>query len=576
MIEVIRGGARLLGSLPIAIGLLVAIATLLAWGTLYEARYGTAAVQRVVYQAWWFQALLGFLAVNLAVAAGARWPWQRRHTPFLLAHLGIILILLGGILGGRLGLEGQLVIAEGHAERLLRLPQKVLTIADVREGAAVQVPMAFEARAWVEAPRLPIRTVLAGRPLELMVERYLPDAAVEEHVSDDNAQEHPAIRLRLAHEGRTAELWLFARDPQHFGARVGEAHVMFLEPTSPEQLAELLDPPSSEAPRGVVRLTLQESGRQLDVPVPERLHEPIALDGTPYRLTFREYFTDLAVSEQGVANRSPQPRNPAVALTLAGPSGTDAHLLFAFHPEFGALHGFAPKNPVELRYAWTGRGLLPPRSIGLLRLASGELSAALTDGEGRVERVERVEVGSPYEHEAIGYTFEVTAHWPRARRTERVVARGRQVRQEALLVRAPGAEPAWVLSGEPATLTPGDGQPLRIAYGPAVRELPFAVKLIDFRREDYPGTQMAAAFESDVELSDPGRGLVLMKRISMNKPLRYRGFHLYQASFVEGPVETTVLAVRKDPGTPLVYTGFLIVLAGVVLMFATRGRTQPL
>ena len=104
-----------LGSLLVAAPLLVTIATVLAWGTLYEARFGTASVQRLVYHAWWFQALLGFLAVNLATAAWQRYPWKRQHAPFVLAHLGIILILLGGILGGRFGIEGQLFIPEGDA-----------------------------------------------------------------------------------------------------------------------------------------------------------------------------------------------------------------------------------------------------------------------------------------------------------------------------------------------------------------------------------------------------------------------------------------------------------------------------
>jgi hypothetical protein len=80
---------KLLGSLTIAVPLLVAIAVVLAWGTIYETRFGTAAVQRFIYRAWWFQGLLAFLAVNLALAALERYPWKRRHLPFVLAHLGI-------------------------------------------------------------------------------------------------------------------------------------------------------------------------------------------------------------------------------------------------------------------------------------------------------------------------------------------------------------------------------------------------------------------------------------------------------------------------------------------------------
>ena len=119
-----KAALRWMGSLRIAVPLLVSIAAVLAYGTIYETRFGTAAVQRFLYQSWWFQLLLGFLAVNLAVAALSRYPWKRNHAPFVLAHLGIILILAGGIIGGRFGIEGQLIIPEGQAERDAMLAHK--------------------------------------------------------------------------------------------------------------------------------------------------------------------------------------------------------------------------------------------------------------------------------------------------------------------------------------------------------------------------------------------------------------------------------------------------------------------
>ena len=50
----LRAVVELLGSVKIAVPLLIAIAAVLGWGTIYEARVGTAAVQRFVYHAWWF------------------------------------------------------------------------------------------------------------------------------------------------------------------------------------------------------------------------------------------------------------------------------------------------------------------------------------------------------------------------------------------------------------------------------------------------------------------------------------------------------------------------------------------
>ena len=67
-------------------------------------------------------------------------------------------------------------------------------------------------------------------------------------------------------------------------------------------------------------------------------------------------------------------------------------------------------------------------------------------------------------------------------------------------------------------------------------------------------------------------GVILMRQISMNHPLKYRGFSCYQSSYLaSGPSETTVLSVRSDPGTPLVYAGFIIVVFGCAGLFWFRG-----
>jgi cytochrome c biogenesis protein ResB len=110
-----------------------------------------------------------------------------------------------------------------------------------------------------------------------------------------------------------------------------------------------------------------------------------------------------------------------------------------------------------------------------------------------------------------------------------------------------------------------------VEYRPAERALPVTIKLLDFRKIDYPGTAMAAGFESDVQLSDPDRGVILMRTVRMNQPLRYRGFSFFQSSYIPGAHEATVLAVRNDPGTPLVYAGFLIILGGMVALFLRHG-----
>ena len=100
----------------------------------------------------------------------------------------------------------------------------------------------------------------------------------------------------------------------------------------------------------------------------------------------------------------------------------------------------------------------------------------------------------------------------------------------------------------------------------------FKLMLRDFRMEQYPGTDRPASFESDVTLKDDSRGLVKDVTISMNKPLAYRGYHIYQSgySLAEGAPETSIFSVGKDAGVPLKYFGTMVMVIGIITMFYTR------
>lgn len=568
---------RLIGSLYIAVPLLLAIATVLAWGTIYETRFGTAAVQEAVYRAWWFQTLLGFLAVNLAIAAARRWPWRRDHTPFVLAHLGIILILIGGIVGGRFGIDGQLIIAEGDTARWLELPGNVLVVHEPNPGTHHVLPMRFAASA-DQTPHALFRVPLDAGEARVVVDRYYPDAIRQEHVMDDGPSSNPAIQFRLWHDEQEAELWLFARDPERFGLGWGEAHVLFLEPATEAQRAQLLGVSTDDAspPRGVVSVRLPGDTQGRDVPVPERMGEPVALGDSGYTVTFRDYFPDFSITEQGIVSRSEAPNNPAIAFVLEGPEGTDAHLLFALHPDFPVLHGRSQRIAADVSYTHPAAGGLPPNAIALLREPSGGFTAVLSGPAGERQVVPAIETGTRYRHPWLAYEFSVEQLYARARVLQTFTNRSHEVKMEAIHVmieRGGHTAESWLALRESADLTLGE-KPLVVEYRPDQRALPFTVKLLDFRKIDYPGTQMAAGFESDVEVADAQRGLILVRKISMNNPLRYRGYSLFQSSYVPGPVETTILSARNDPGTPAVYAGFLIVIAGVIWMFVSRSRRK--
>ncbi|MCB1174579.1 MAG: cytochrome c biogenesis protein ResB [Leptospiraceae bacterium] len=97
-----------------------------------------------------------------------------------------------------------------------------------------------------------------------------------------------------------------------------------------------------------------------------------------------------------------------------------------------------------------------------------------------------------------------------------------------------------------------------------LRQLPFEIELIDFVKEDHPGTQMARSYSSEVNLIDSDVHQRVL--ISMNHPLRHKGYTLYQSSFIQaGMGETTVLAVVENVGRLFPYISSLIMCIGLLL-----------
>lgn len=122
--------------------------------------------------------------------------------------------------------------------------------------------------------------------------------------------------------------------------------------------------------------------------------------------------------------------------------------------------------------------------------------------------------------------------------------------------------------------------------GGMLRPLPFTVTLQHFAIETQPARMAAPAeaqgtlrvswpgdaaagfrppirnFRSTVMLAENGR-MVRQGDVAVNAPLTWRGYALYQAGYNPRDPAWTSLLVVHDPGVPVVYTGFALLLAGL-------------
>lgn len=109
-----------------------------------------------------------------------------------------------------------------------------------------------------------------------------------------------------------------------------------------------------------------------------------------------------------------------------------------------------------------------------------------------------------------------------------------------------------------------DGRPYALIFGKNQTQLPFSVKLIDFQKQTYGGTETAKSYASDIVIKDGA--LDWPVRIEMNVPLRYRGYTFFQSSFEQGPdFETTILAVVENKGWLFPYIGTFGLALGLLL-----------
>ena len=140
-----------------------------------------------------------------------------------------------------------------------------------------------------------------------------------------------------------------------------------------------------------------------------------------------------------------------------------------------------------------------------------------------------------------------------------------------LVVRPAGGEPVrLLLFGEDVAATNflHEGAAWTLALRRVRVPLPFVVTLKDFVRELHPGTSMAKAFSSKVEVSSDGVDRTLT--ISMNKPMRDRGYTLFQASYSEQPgrPQVSTFAVTRNVGRLIPYVSTGVVVLGMIWHFA--------
>lgn len=562
---------RTVGSLWLAAVLLSLISVAMACATVFESVHGTENALAFFYKSWWFESLLALLAVNAASAIITRYPFSRRQLGFLTTHCSLLLILAGALITQKFGIDGRLFIVEGQSQEAFTLPQEVLrlSIASAETSMEISPPRMLT----TQPADLPDPPSLVHGDVRAEVVRYAPESTVLTEMADDGPHPQLAVEVSFSADGLESPVWIMAGQLR----QVGEVEIACRQLNSEEELRRLTStvPATQPAGKGLVRIEYQ--GTPYELPLEDCLAATQPVDQTGLSLRVLRYLPHAVVAGRGkLDNASNEPMNPAIEVELTGAGGTERRFAFARFPDFQSMHGHLLNPDVKIVLAMPD---IAPQSapVEILSGPGDALHVRFSNGREFIVQELRPGVASP-------------TPFPDRKLSVLRVFKNARVRQTVLPGRHSDAEPApailvrlttgsessetWVQKRRHQTIALG-GQPYHLDYEDKSVPLGFKVALESFKIRNYPGTSRPRSYESRITISDPATGAQDSRIISMNRPTSYGRYTFYQSSYhdLSGRM-ASVLSVSWDPGKPLVFAGYGLMMAGMLLVLINRLRAS--
>jgi hypothetical protein len=334
-------------SFYLAILLLSVILLVIAIATIFESQHDADYAHFMVYRTKWFEGLLVLLCVNFICAALSRLPWKTRHTGFLITHLGLLVTLAGSAVSRYGGYEGQLALLEGETGRQCRTKTQLVRVQEGDDEYLFDVEIKYDPPSESDPLKL-----LAG-PYKIHIDKFYPNATMQDVVTSDGEVENPAVKLWLTTPAGLTDFWLLSRDEKKSRRNLGPAVIQFVEADSQEALEGLMKKPGTEAPdKGKLIISLAD-GENLELDVAAQLGKPYDLGEGKGKLTVTEHH-EQAEGTDNVASGGPD-ANPAVFFEIKSnsmPNLGKGDWLFYYSP-YRRSQQWAGFANIELRLAAT-------------------------------------------------------------------------------------------------------------------------------------------------------------------------------------------------------------------------------
>jgi hypothetical protein len=561
-----------LGSLQLALILLGTIAIACAAATVTESEFSTKVAQVYIYKAPWFLIWLGVLCINLFAVTITRWPWEKKHTGFIVTHYGIITLLFGAIVGLQTGFEGNVTLHKDKPPvRKITVNRSIIQVESPNDTALYVMP--FDASSARPSEKRPRVFEVPASDLKIVADAVSENLLKEEKLlPSESGTPGVMLRLKSPRMGQTLNMPLVLEgaaptEKDFFGL----AKILLqseLPPPSPKKDAEtqvvfgrFAPVVQDNGPATGVKVLLSEDGKKVTIISPDAtsatylradlMKSPLQAGGVT--ITIEEYWPDFEMREGRPSTKSDLPNNPAALVRIQAAAGDSKPSLVMVAEADG------------IRY----------------QLQRG----------GTTQAAGKAKVGDSFSLGWADWQAEVIAAYPKAEivtevKPGPVLPAGESgipgFRARLVSPSIADAPTRWVPSGDITALTDGRNV-VRIGYGLELRPIPFTLKLVDFEVPRYEGTETPSNFIATLEFKDNATGEVKAGTARMNHPASFPGtffanvsginYKFSQAEWNPRDLGETTLQVLYDPGWILKWSGSLAICIGIAIMFYFKPKT---
>ncbi len=551
-------------------------------GVIFRQRYGSfaAPLQALhlddVFHSYPFALLLFLVMLTsiITVLRRRRTMLRWRNIGLLLTHVSVVAILIGAMIGSGWGRKGMLHLEIGQVASDFVVDRG----RGIERGAQIELPFAvrlddfelehydpefklYTYRLVADGYRLasaqePVEGESAGEPgpgsdVEVTVRRVFEHARslddwVSAPPSTPNDQVASAAHIRVEREDRTITEGWIAR-PMTDTARLQV-------PGSPTEIRFAWKSPGTD---WISTLAAGDGASELRI---ETEAGNIAIEpGGIYTLNdgrvvaVESFLPDFSIDTQNheAFSRSDRPNNPALVVRVGdgGPPAKDVKpsYLFARADMREMMQGMGHRGGKELVFQYDPDAAQVERSIVIV----GKTGEWIDVSGGKVRSRGAIAWGEPFsmaEDKAVRMTVDQPLERAIARRGWVEAAEGPEHRAVEVEVRR-GADSMMTM------LFADEGDPLRLTSD---RLLVYRENPDDVRN-----------YKSTVTILD-GDSPVLTRLMEVNHPLSYAGYSLYQSNYDPDNPKYSGLEVVYDPGLPIVYFFFWVLMYGVLHTVALR------